>query len=154
MASTAIRSPCYKSRLLLLERAFAGYLIGGIWKAKRKISSLKRQWSGHHARRSNGRWGQNLLEWRPRPCTARKMPPRRWSGDLLMVVGTRWMLITQDRSVWQALGKPMSRRRRLLADMIIKKTFSNDSGYKEKHRSTSLSSPRIRCCYSPISVSF
>ncbi|KAI8426600.1 hypothetical protein MSG28_005383 [Choristoneura fumiferana] len=32
----------------------------------RRIAKLKWQWAGHIARRTDGRWGQKVLEWRPR----------------------------------------------------------------------------------------
>ncbi|KAL0860164.1 hypothetical protein ABMA27_010471 [Loxostege sticticalis] len=32
----------------------------------RRIANLKWQWAGHIARRTDGRWGRKVLEWRPR----------------------------------------------------------------------------------------
>ncbi|CAH2211483.1 jg24928 [Pararge aegeria aegeria] len=31
-----------------------------------QVAKLKWQWAGHIARRTDGRWGLNVLEWRPR----------------------------------------------------------------------------------------
>jgi hypothetical protein len=53
---------------------------------------LKWQWVGHVARRTDGRWGGNVLEWRPR--TGRRSVgrlPKRWTDDLLKVAGSSWM---------------------------------------------------------------
>ncbi|CAH2267251.1 jg14719 [Pararge aegeria aegeria] len=32
----------------------------------RQVTKLKWQWAGHIARRTDGRWGLKVLEWRPR----------------------------------------------------------------------------------------
>ncbi|KAI8441762.1 hypothetical protein MSG28_005454 [Choristoneura fumiferana] len=64
----------------------------------RRIAKLKWQWAGHIARRTDGRWGQKVLEWRPR--TGRRAvgrPPTRWSDDLVKIAGSRWMRKAQDR---------------------------------------------------------
>jgi hypothetical protein len=57
------------------------------------------------ARRTDGRWGGKILEWRPR--TERRSvgrPPTRWTDDLVKVAGNRWMRAAQDQSLWRALG--------------------------------------------------
>ncbi|KAI8440994.1 hypothetical protein MSG28_009271 [Choristoneura fumiferana] len=72
----------------------------------RRIAKLKWQWAGHIARRTDGRWSQKVLEWRPR--TGRRAvgrPPTRWSDDLIKIAGSRWMRKAQDRSEWRALGE-------------------------------------------------
>ncbi|XP_063539716.1 uncharacterized protein LOC134748833 [Cydia strobilella] len=72
----------------------------------RRIANLKWQWAGHIARRTDGRWGRKVLEWRPR--TGRRTagrPPTRWSDDLVKVAGIRWLRAAQDRSEWRALGE-------------------------------------------------
>ncbi|KAJ8719488.1 hypothetical protein PYW08_011663 [Mythimna loreyi] len=72
----------------------------------RRIASLKWQWAGHIARRTDGRWGGKVLEWRPR--TGRRSvgrPPTRWTDDLVKVAGSRWMRTAQDRSLWRSLGE-------------------------------------------------
>jgi hypothetical protein len=48
-----------------------------------RIADLKWQWAGHIVRRTDGRWGEKVLEWRP--CTGRRSvgrPPTRWTDDL------------------------------------------------------------------------
>ncbi|KAI8437485.1 hypothetical protein MSG28_011804 [Choristoneura fumiferana] len=55
----------------------------------RRIARLKWQWAGHIARRTDGRWCQEVLEWRPR--TGRRAvgrPPTRWSDDLVKIAGS------------------------------------------------------------------
>ena len=72
----------------------------------RRIAQLKWQWAGHIARRTDGRWGGKVLEWRPR--TGRRSvgrPPTRWTDDLVKVAGSRWMRAAQDRSLWRSLGE-------------------------------------------------
>ncbi|KAI8433376.1 hypothetical protein MSG28_015417 [Choristoneura fumiferana] len=65
----------------------------------RRIAKLEWQWAGHIARRTDGRWGQKILEW---PVGR---PPTRWSDDLVKIAGSRWMRKAQDRSEWRALGE-------------------------------------------------
>jgi hypothetical protein len=72
----------------------------------RRIADLKWQWAGHIARRTDGRWGGKVLEWRPR--TGKRSvgrPPTRWTDDLVKVAGSRWMRAAQDRSSWGTLGE-------------------------------------------------
>ena len=72
----------------------------------RRIAKLKWQWAGHIARRTDGRWGRKVLEWRPRTgrrCVGR--PPTRWTDDLVKVAGIRWMRVARDRSMWRHLGE-------------------------------------------------
>ncbi|KAJ8711218.1 hypothetical protein PYW07_008460 [Mythimna separata] len=72
----------------------------------RRIAKLKWQWTGHIARKTDGRWGRKVLEWRPR--TGRRSvgrPPTRWTDDLARVAGIRWMRDAQDRSLWRRLGE-------------------------------------------------
>ncbi|CAH2236728.1 jg16968 [Pararge aegeria aegeria] len=38
-----------------------------------RVAKLKLQWAGHIARRTDGRWGLKLLEWRPR--TGKRLAP-------------------------------------------------------------------------------
>jgi hypothetical protein len=71
----------------------------------RRVADLKWQWAGHIARRTDGRWGGKVLEWRPR--TGRRSvgrSPTRWSDDLVKVAGSR-MRASQDRSSWRTLGE-------------------------------------------------
>jgi hypothetical protein len=61
---------------------------------------------GHIARRTDGRWGVKVIEWRP--CTGRRSvgrPPTRWTDDLVKVAGSSWMRAAQDRSSWRTLGE-------------------------------------------------
>ncbi|KAI8423563.1 hypothetical protein MSG28_012655 [Choristoneura fumiferana] len=88
-----------------------------------RIAKLKWQLAGHIARRTDGRWGQKVLEWRPR--TGRRAVVGRlltkWSDDLVKIAGSRWTRKAEDRSEWRALGRPMSRSGRLSADMMMMK---------------------------------
>ncbi|XP_072938941.1 uncharacterized protein [Epargyreus clarus] len=71
-----------------------------------KIRKLKWQWAGHIVRRTDNRWGRQVLEWRPRlgkRSTGR--PPTRWTDDLKRTSGNRWMQTAQDRSEWRRLGE-------------------------------------------------
>lgn len=71
-----------------------------------RIAWLKWQWAGHIARRTDGRWGGKVLEWRPRAGgRSRGRPPTRWTDDLVKVAGVHWMRVAQDRSVWRTLGE-------------------------------------------------
>ncbi|CAH2260536.1 jg18256 [Pararge aegeria aegeria] len=48
-----------------------------------RVAKLKWQWAGNIARRTDGRWGLKLLEWRPR--TGKRSvgrPPTRWIKDI------------------------------------------------------------------------
>lgn len=72
----------------------------------RRIARLKWQWAGHIARRTDGRWGRRVLEWRIR--TGRRSvgrPPTRWTDDLVKVAGSRWMRAAQDRMSWRSKGE-------------------------------------------------
>ena len=71
-----------------------------------RISKLKWQWAGHIARRTDGRWGRRVLEWRPR--TGKRSvgrPPARWTDDLIKVAGTRWTQAASNRSLWKSMGE-------------------------------------------------
>ncbi|KAL0852521.1 hypothetical protein ABMA27_017001 [Loxostege sticticalis] len=72
----------------------------------RRIANLKWQWAGHIARRTDGRWGRKVLEWRPR-AGRRSVgrPPTRWTDDLVKVAGGAWMRAAQDRILWKSLGE-------------------------------------------------
>ncbi|KAI8424129.1 hypothetical protein MSG28_002725 [Choristoneura fumiferana] len=72
----------------------------------KRISSLKWQWAGHIARRTDGRWGRKLLEWRPR-IGKRSVgrPPTRWTDDLVKAAGVRWMQAAANRSNWRSVGE-------------------------------------------------
>ncbi|CAH2268389.1 jg15843 [Pararge aegeria aegeria] len=56
-----------------------------------RVAKLKWQWAGHIARRTDGRWGLKVLEWRPR--TGKRSvgrPPTRWTNDIRRIAGSRW----------------------------------------------------------------
>ncbi|CAH2235518.1 jg19495 [Pararge aegeria aegeria] len=69
---------------------------------------------GHVCRRTDGRWGRRVLEWRPR-IGKRSVgrPPARWTDDLKKVAGSGWMRKAEDRVWWRALGKAMFSSARL-----------------------------------------
>ncbi|KAI8426806.1 hypothetical protein MSG28_014489 [Choristoneura fumiferana] len=58
----------------------------------KRISSLKWQWAGHIARRTDGRWGRKVLEWRPRIG-------KRSVGR------SRWMQAAANRRNWRTVGE-------------------------------------------------
>ncbi|CAH2208160.1 jg21834 [Pararge aegeria aegeria] len=41
-----------------------------------RVAKLKWQWAGNIARRTDGRWGSKLLEWRPRTVNAALVAPK------------------------------------------------------------------------------
>ncbi|CAH2239460.1 jg21469 [Pararge aegeria aegeria] len=70
------------------------------------VAKLKWQWAGHIARRTDGRWGVKVLEWRP--CTGKRsvgQSPTRWTDDIRRVAGSRWRQAAQDRVLWNHLQK-------------------------------------------------
>ncbi|CAH2229473.1 jg20853 [Pararge aegeria aegeria] len=67
---------------------------------------LKWQWAGHIARRTDGRWGLKVLEWRPRTeKRSVSRPARRWTDDIRRVAASRWRQASQDRGLWNSLRK-------------------------------------------------
>ncbi|CAH2241823.1 jg16215 [Pararge aegeria aegeria] len=71
-----------------------------------RVAKLKWKWAGHIARRTDGRWGSKVLEWRPR--TGKRSvgrPPTRWTDDINRVAGSRWKQAAQDRGFWNSLQK-------------------------------------------------
>ena len=72
----------------------------------RQISRLKWQWAGHIVRRTDGRWGRKVLEWRPRTGNRSVgRPPTRWTDDLTKIAGSRWMQVASNRPIWKSLGE-------------------------------------------------
>ncbi|CAH2237352.1 jg12066 [Pararge aegeria aegeria] len=71
-----------------------------------RVAKLKWQWAGHIARRTDGRWGLKVLEWRPR-AGKRSVgrPQTRWTDDIRRVAGSRWRQAAQDRALWNSLQK-------------------------------------------------
>ena len=73
-----------------------------------RICRLKWLWAGHIARRTDGRWGGKVLEWRPR--TGRRSvgrPPTRWSDDLVRCAGSGWMKKARDPSLLNSVAEMM-----------------------------------------------
>ncbi|CAH2241672.1 jg26972 [Pararge aegeria aegeria] len=60
-----------------------------------RCAKLKMQWPRHISRRSNGRWGSKVLEWRP-------IVKQCWSTPNEV---DRHKEAAQDRGVWNALRK-------------------------------------------------
>uniref|UniRef100_A0A2H1X113 SFRICE_034200 n=1 Tax=Spodoptera frugiperda TaxID=7108 RepID=A0A2H1X113_SPOFR len=57
------------------------------------------------------RWGQCVLQWRPR-LGKRSVgrPPARWSDDIRKVAGSGWMRRAEDRTQWRAIGEDYVQR--------------------------------------------
>ncbi|CAH2269230.1 jg1750 [Pararge aegeria aegeria] len=64
----------------------------------------KLNWAWHIARRTDGRWGLKVLEWRSR-TDKRSVgrTPTRWTDDIRRVAGSRWRQAAQDRVLWNSL---------------------------------------------------
>ncbi|CAH2245272.1 jg5104 [Pararge aegeria aegeria] len=72
------------------------------------------------ARRTDGRWGLKVLEWRPR--TGKRSvgrPPTSWTDDIRRVAGSRWRQAAQDRALWNSLQKTSSSGRQLVEMMMM-----------------------------------
>ncbi|CAH2248025.1 jg12737 [Pararge aegeria aegeria] len=67
-----------------------------------RVAKLKWKWAGHIARRTDGRWGSKVLEWRPR--SVRRLPTR-WTDDIKRVAGSSWKQAAQNRRFWNSLQK-------------------------------------------------
>ncbi|CAH2217273.1 jg21882 [Pararge aegeria aegeria] len=63
-----------------------------------RVAKLKWPCNGHIARRTGGRWGLKMLEWRTR-IGKRSVgrPATRWTDDIRRVAGSRWRQAAQDR---------------------------------------------------------
>ncbi|CAH2216238.1 jg516 [Pararge aegeria aegeria] len=71
-----------------------------------RVAKLKWQWAGHIARRTDGRWGLKVLEWRPR--TGKRSvgrPPTRWTDYIRRVARSRFKQAGQDHVLWNSLQK-------------------------------------------------
>jgi hypothetical protein len=67
---------------------------------------LKWQWAGHISRRTDNRWGERVLEWRPRLGKRRGRPQATWSDDLRRTAGGTWMRVAEDRArCWREIGE-------------------------------------------------
>ncbi|CAH2238606.1 jg1148 [Pararge aegeria aegeria] len=86
-----------------MERAMLGVSLRNrtrVTDIAQRVAKLKWQWAGHIARRTDGRWGLKVLEWRPR--TGKRSvgrPQTRWTDDIRRVAGSRWRQAAQDRSL-------------------------------------------------------
>ncbi|CAH2232920.1 jg12423 [Pararge aegeria aegeria] len=72
-----------------------------------RVAKLKWQWAGHIARRTDGRWGLKVLEWRPRTGK------RRWTDDIRRVAGSR----SGKRKL--PTNRPMSSSGRQLVEVMM-----------------------------------
>ncbi|CAH2243395.1 jg5200 [Pararge aegeria aegeria] len=65
-----------------------------------RVAKLKWQRAGHIARRTDGRWGLKVLEWRLRIGNRSVgLLPTRWTDDIRRVAGSRWRQAAQDRGL-------------------------------------------------------
>ncbi|CAH2218259.1 jg1382 [Pararge aegeria aegeria] len=74
-----------------------------------RVAKLKWQWAGHIARRTDGRWGFKVLEWRPR--TGKRSvgrPPTRWTDDIRRFAESRWRQAHAEKSylLYKLSGTP------------------------------------------------
>jgi hypothetical protein len=59
----------------------------------------------HIARRIDGRWTQEILEY-PRGCERKQgRPSGRWADELRRMCGVNWMQNAQDRQEWKRIGE-------------------------------------------------
>jgi len=67
---------------------------------------MKWRWAGHIARRTDGRWTINVLQWIPRE---KKRPRRRlnvrWVDEIKRFSGATLMRISADRDMWKEKGE-------------------------------------------------
>ena len=73
----------------------------------------KWEWAGHIARRTDGRWGRKLLEWKPEGGSRRPgRPVGRWADSIEKYIESVkrgdvtqqcWIILAQDRRGWAAL---------------------------------------------------
>ncbi|CAH2267257.1 jg14725 [Pararge aegeria aegeria] len=94
-------------RLRVTQRAMERAMLGV--SLRDRVAKLMWQWAGHLARRTDGRWGLKVLEWRPR--TGKRSvgrPSTRWTNDMSRVAGSCWR---QDK-------RPMSSSERQLVEVM------------------------------------
>ena len=69
-----------------------------------RIKSLKWQWAGHLARRTDNRWTTRITQWYPRGVKRpRGRPNMRWDQDINKIAGTTWSQLAQNRIAWAQL---------------------------------------------------
>jgi hypothetical protein len=63
------------------------------------ISILKWQWAGHISRKTDKRWGERVLDWKPRLGKhSLGRPQARWSDNLRRIASRSWMRVAEDRA--------------------------------------------------------
>ena len=68
-----------------------------------RIKSLKWQWAGHIARRTDNRWTTKIVEWYPRGIVRpRRRPDMRWDYDIVNMAGRKWHQTAKDRDIWKS----------------------------------------------------
>ncbi|CAH2217925.1 jg24420 [Pararge aegeria aegeria] len=81
-------------------------MFGRVTGIAQRVAKVKWHRAGHIARRTDGRWGLKVLEWRL--CTGKRSvgrPPTRWRDDIRRFAGSRWRQAAQDRVLWNSLQK-------------------------------------------------
>ena len=70
-----------------------------------RIASLKWNWAGHIARRTDERWTKTIMNWRPPATRPMGRPPERWTNSIKRTAGTKWQQLAIDRSAWKEKGE-------------------------------------------------
>jgi hypothetical protein len=65
-----------------------------------RINMLKWQWAGHISRRTDNRWGNRVLEWRPHHNKRSVGRPQAGAGG-----GRSLMQVAEDRTRWRQVGE-------------------------------------------------
>ena len=74
----------------------------GVRDVLESAARLKWSWSGHVARRKDGRWTKSVTEWYPRDGVRRRGRQKtRWVDDIRKVARTNWIREAQDRAQWK-----------------------------------------------------
>lgn len=69
-----------------------------------RVKTLKWQWTGHLARRTDNRWITKITQWCPRNIKRpRKRPNLRWDHDIKKLTGTTWPRLANIRQQWAQL---------------------------------------------------
>jgi len=84
------------------------------------VKKMKWRWVGHIARRTDGRWATNVLQWIPREKKRpRRHPNVRWVDEIKRFSGATWMRISPDRDMWKEKGEAVDRKRLTMMMIII-----------------------------------
>ena len=71
-----------------------------------RVKKLKWNWAGHVARRQDGRWTKEILNWYPRDQKRPKRRPNlRWIDEITNFAGIGWMRKAEDRTLWKHMGE-------------------------------------------------